>query len=282
MNTTANPNEAVVAYCRTCGKPLTEAAKREVYGVIYCEDCLAARVHGGAAIPGAPMQVAAVAYVPTAPNPALAFILGWIPGVGAMYNGQVAKGFVHVGVFALLVSILNGSEGRIEVLQPFFGLLLAGFVFYQVFDAYQTARALRYGQPVPDYLRILQTLEGFGLKSEARGTTYAQVVPTQPPAQPNAQSNVQPGAAPGQSQAFTPAGQPVAAYVAPMAAIPVEVEESAPERVPVSAVVLIALGVLFLLSTLDIFSIEGRYFFPLLLIGLGVWLGARRLTGSRR
>ncbi len=266
MNTT-NQAESVVAYCRNCGKGLSESAKREVYGVIYCEDCLAARVHGTAAsvAPGAPAAVpGGIAYVPNAPNPALAFILGWIPGVGAMYNGQVAKGFVHVGIFALLVSILNGNIGALE---PFFGIALAGFLFYMVFDAYQTAKALRYGQPVPDYLRILSGLHGMGMRSEA-GTAY---VPVHPATAASAAAYDPAAAAPA------PAAPVMQGYVPPVAveAAPV------PERLPVSAIVLIGLGVLFLLSTLGIFNFEGRFLLPVLLIGLGVWIAVRRFTGER-
>ena len=39
------------------------------------------------------------------PNPGVAFVLGLIPGVGAMYNGQLFKGLIHVVVFAILVSL---------------------------------------------------------------------------------------------------------------------------------------------------------------------------------
>jgi hypothetical protein len=49
-------------------------------------------------------------------------------------------------------------------------------------------------------------------------------------------------------------------------------------REPVGAVILIALGLLFLMGQMDIFS--GRLFeyaWPLALIGLGVWLIVRRL-----
>ena len=51
---------------------------------------------------------------------------------------------------------------------------------------------------------------------------------------------------------------------------------------PIGAIVLIALGVLFLLGQLDLFS--GRlfeYFWPMLLIGLGVWLIVRRVQDSQ-
>jgi hypothetical protein len=53
-------------------------------------------------------------------------------------------------------------------------------------------------------------------------------------------------------------------------------------RAPVGAVVLIALGTLFLLGQLDIF--HGRlieYSWPVFLIGLGVWLVVRRLGESQ-
>jgi len=51
---------------------------------------------------------------------------------------------------------------------------------------------------------------------------------------------------------------------------------------PIGAIVLIALGLLFLLGQLDVF--RGRLFefsWPLLLIGLGVWLVIRRTQGMR-
>jgi hypothetical protein len=37
---------------------------------------------------------------PGEPSPGLAALLGFIPGVGAMYNEQYAKGIVHLMVFA--------------------------------------------------------------------------------------------------------------------------------------------------------------------------------------
>jgi hypothetical protein len=49
----------------------------------------------------------------------------------------------------------------------------------------------------------------------------------------------------------------------------------------VGAIVLIGLGLLFLLGQLDIF--HGRFFdfaWPLMLIGLGVWLIVRRIGDS--
>ena len=78
------------------------------------------------------------------PNPGLAALLGFIPGVGAMYNGQYAKGVVHLIVFAILVSLANNVNG-------IFGLFIAGWVFYQVIEAHHTARpaATARRSPIP-------------------------------------------------------------------------------------------------------------------------------------
>lgn len=145
MNCATHPEVASAAYCRTCGKALCEECKRDVRGVIYCEECIAARLSGTA--PG----VAA----PGAGNPVLAALLGFIPGVGAMYNGQFAKGLVHVIIFAVLVTL-----GQHEDL---WGIVIVFFFFYQVFDAYRTAKAKLLGQPLPeDPLGLSRGLWGSG------------------------------------------------------------------------------------------------------------------------
>jgi TM2 domain-containing membrane protein YozV len=135
MNCAIHPEVTGTAFCRTCGKSLCEECKRDVRGVIYCEACIAARLAGTA--PG----VAA----PGAGNPVLAALLGLIPGVGAMYNGQFAKGIVHVVIFAVLVGLTDSGQN-----EELWGLLLSFFIFYQVFDAYRTAKARLLGQPAPD------------------------------------------------------------------------------------------------------------------------------------
>jgi hypothetical protein len=60
-----------------------------------------------------------------------------------MYNGQYAKGIAHLVIFAVLSSLSNNVNGV-------FGLLVAGWVFYQAFDAYHTAKARRDGTPLPN------------------------------------------------------------------------------------------------------------------------------------
>jgi hypothetical protein len=216
MNCANHPDIPAVAYCRTCGKPLCANCTRAVQGVIYCETCLADRLHGSQPPVTPPPTSAGFVGTPgaipssNAPNPALAGLLSIFPGVGSVYAGQYAKGLAYMGIFILLILAVIHVHW-------IFGIVLGFFVIYQFIDAIQTAKALQIGQPAPDPL--------------------------------------------GMGQIFSP-GQ--------------KVDSS---KIPLGAVILIGLGVVFLLSTSLDFDIGD--FFPLIMIGLGVWLAATRmgLTG---
>jgi hypothetical protein len=84
----------------------------------------------------APIAPGVVAAAPSGPNPVAAALLGFIPGVGAFYNGQYIKGVVHVLIFASLVSIADATDGN-----PFFGILIAAFILYMPWEAYRTAKS---------------------------------------------------------------------------------------------------------------------------------------------
>src|SRR6266550_4046138 len=116
MNCANHADASAVAYCRTCGKALCANCTRPVRGVIYCEDCLGARMEGApagtAGFVSPTFSSGASGYVPpppppgsgSGPNPTVAGILGAIPfGIGAIYNGQYAKGLAHLFIFAMLV-----------------------------------------------------------------------------------------------------------------------------------------------------------------------------------
>ena len=139
MNCVNHPDVAAAAYCQNCGKPLCTGCMRSVGGVIYCEPCLAARLSspppGGNVYPDANLTGLHA-------HPVLAGLLGFIPGVGAMYNGQYIKALAHVLIFAVFVSLSDKSF--------VFAMLLAAWIFYQVFDAAQTAKARRDGLPLPN------------------------------------------------------------------------------------------------------------------------------------
>ncbi|HEY6248736.1 MAG TPA: DUF5668 domain-containing protein [Candidatus Angelobacter sp.] len=149
MNCAIHTEAPATAFCRTCGKALCENCKRDVMGAIYCEPCIAVRLQG--AVPVAPMPVAAQ-IVEGAPNPALAGVLAaFVPGLGAMYNGQFVKAFVHVVIFAsLIMAVSNGYFGA----EPLFGILIGFFWFYMIFDAIKSAKAKQLGLPTPDPLGL--------------------------------------------------------------------------------------------------------------------------------
>jgi TM2 domain-containing membrane protein YozV len=85
-------------------------------------------------------------------SPGLAFLLGLIPGVGAIYNAQYVKGFLHVAIFGLLITLLSSDHGGSEV---FLGILTAGWYAYMPFEAYHTATRRQLGIAVDEWSGLL-------------------------------------------------------------------------------------------------------------------------------
>ena len=179
MNCANHPDIPSVAYCRTCGKPLCTNCTRDVKGVVYCENCLAARLEGApaAAAPAAGfVPPAAVSAGPGGgPNPALAGILaGFFPfGVGAVYTGQYAKGLAHLLIFTGIIWGL--SSGHMGALEPILGIAMGFFYVYQIIDAVRSARAVQTGQPVPDPFGLARTFSA-GERSDFSKTPVGAVV----------------------------------------------------------------------------------------------------------
>lgn len=254
MNCANHVDLAAVAFCRTCGKPLCQSCVRDVRGVIYCEECLAAKLEGKAAAPYVPPQQAPIGtpaagfapgqtqsgftpvagYAPgpqatyspgpasSGPNPAIAGILsGFFPiGVGAVYCGQYTKGLAHLVIMVLL--ILGVSSNLPWFVITVLGILIGFFYVYQIIDAVRTAHAIQAGQPAPDPFGLAETFGGAG------------------------------------------------------------VEKLEGAKIPLGASILIGLGVLFLLNTAGVeFGLDR--FWPLILIFLGVWLFAKNwgLIGNK-
>jgi Domain of unknown function (DUF5668)/B-box zinc finger len=262
MTCVNHPDQPASAYCRTCGKALCQSCQRDVRGVIYCQDCLAARLEGTVP-PAAANAPAAAVYAspgPVAASPGLAAILGFIPGVGAFYNGQYAKGFVHVFVFALVINLTNKVD--------WFGFAIPAWIFYMVFDAYATAKARLLGQPAPDPIGLNALLANFGLG----GPPATISVPVNPP--PQATSGTQNS----DYQTNSPAASvtPATDYVDPAGCGPRS------GAIPTGALILIILGVFFLLANLGVLSFRWTAdFWPVILIVIGVWLVLRRLSGTQ-
>lgn len=145
-------------YCRNCGKALCAVCVRPVHDVFYCEDCLASVLGHPAPAPAAPQAAAfapaatsaPAAHAASAGSPSVAFILGFFPGMGAVYNGEYNKALIHIVVFAAMIVGLSSDIGEGPTVA--LALLLAGFIFYMVFDSVRTAKAKITGQVSPDPL----------------------------------------------------------------------------------------------------------------------------------
>jgi hypothetical protein len=228
------------------------------------------------------------------PHPGLAALLGFIPGVGAMYNEQYAKGIVHLIVFAILVMLADENG--------IFGLFIAGWVCYMVAEAYHTARARRDGTPLPNPFGLNDLSERLGF-----GKAWPSGVPpsTQPGAAPAPEAaaqdpNVPPANpyTPPYSYSYVPSASvppvaqwaappdPAAYTVPPVPPIPPMPQYPDPnmsyyQRFPSAAIWLIVLGAIFLLGNIPVLHVfRGRLLFPVLLIGGGVWLFVRKMVST--
>jgi len=152
----------IVGYCRVCGKALQETEAAAAEGILYCTEH-APQAQTPAPEPPSPYTAPPfhAGQPPPLPkadsdvSPGLAFVLGFIPGVGAVYNGQYAKGLVHVVIFGSIISIL--STGAARGFEPLFGLMIPAFVFYMAFEAYHTAKKRRDGEAVDEFSGLVHT-----------------------------------------------------------------------------------------------------------------------------
>lgn len=247
MNCANHIDAPAVAYCRTCGKPLCSACTRDVRGVIYCEECLASHLSGAIPPPGSTAVPPVVQPASNTPNPTWAAILGCIPGVGAMYNGEFAKGFIHVLIFATLIWLANPDHGS-----GLFGIAIAAFYIYMPIEAYKTAKARELGLPAPDPFGLNHLFTSEPRPNGGAGPSANPYTPGAPPTGASADvaaGNANPGT--------VPLGEPV--------------EDCRTSRVPVGAFILIGLGIVFLLGELDWFHFDWLWrFWPVILIAIGI------------
>ncbi len=206
-----------------------------------------------------------------------------------MYNGQYAKGVVHLIVFAILVSLAD-EHG-------IFGLFIAGWVCYQVIEAHHTARARRDGTPLPNPFGLNDLGERLGFGKAWPGTSGAATQqnvapdatqptgsPYTPPASgypPQSQSSSASWSAPWDSYNYSPPVPPIPPYGTPGYPIDPNLTPITRNRFPTGAIWLIGLGCLFLIGNAGLFrSFPIHRLVPFILIGLGVWLFVRKMTDS--
>ena len=77
-------------------------------------------------------------------SPFLAGLLSLMPGIGQIYVGYYAIGFIHIAVFVTIIFLLvrSNSINPFSALSPALGVFLGFFVVYNIVDA--TRRAVLY------------------------------------------------------------------------------------------------------------------------------------------
>ena len=172
MNCAVHAEADATGFCRNCGKPMCAVCVRPVRDVLYCEDCLAGVIGlppsaaQQSANPQAPASSAnyytdpnpgvlppplPVAQTGAGPNAALAFFLGFLPGLGAFYNEQFGKGIIHLAIFLFL--FILGVDGAVSGgAEAALWLCIAGLWVYMPIDAYRTAKAKQAGMVLNDPL----------------------------------------------------------------------------------------------------------------------------------
>jgi TM2 domain-containing membrane protein YozV len=154
MNCYLHPDAPAVAFCRSCGRALCAVCQRPAEGTVFCQEHAPANPYAAPPEAGAPNPyMPPEASPPIQTSPVLAFMLGWIPGVGAIYNGQYIKGLVHAIIFGLLISLISSADNTAG--QPLLAMLMVGFIFYMPFEAYHTARRRQLGIPTDEWSSLL-------------------------------------------------------------------------------------------------------------------------------
>jgi hypothetical protein len=168
----------VTAFCRECGKGVCEHCTERRDGVPYCRDCApSVQETAGDSSPvdeilqGAQRVVTDTTVVANAanqritaspmaaadgPHPFLAGLLGFVPGLGAVYNGQYVKGVVHAAIFGMLIAISTASDH--DAVPALMVPMVVFFVLYMPIEAVRTAQAIRRGEDVKEMSGIVGAL----------------------------------------------------------------------------------------------------------------------------
>jgi Domain of unknown function (DUF5668) len=242
MNCATHPDIAAVAFCRTCGKALCNNCTRDVRGIVYCEPCLAARLEGTAP-PAAGMVPPAQPYVPPAQPyvpPAPQFVPQAQPGYSPMGQPPVLRGGPNPAVAGILAGFFPFGVGAVYCSQYAKGLahlLIFGMLIFASDHAGRWDFIFGIGIA---FFYVYQIID-------AVRTAHA-LQAGQPAPDPY-----------GLGQTFSLG------------------DRTESKSVPAVAIILIGLGVLFFLHTMNIFEFGLDRFWPLLLIFFGAWMGAKQL-----
>lgn len=176
-------DSTVTAFCRECGKGVCENCAEPREGVPYCRDCAPDLLEESSpppeqeyAAPPPPSRPSAAASPPAAasiaegPHPFLAGLLGFVPGLGAVYNGQYVKGVVHAAIFGMLIAISTTADH--DAIPALMVPMVVFFVLYMPIEAVRTAQAIRRGEEVKEMSGIVGALFDAGNDSPVPGVLF--------------------------------------------------------------------------------------------------------------
>lgn len=157
MECAIHPGIEAVSYCSNCGTPLCQGCLVISDSRTLCQKCQLSFSSQGEGVLSAASTVtltpsptpeavtsARPAWSPhiekgypyCSPGVSLAF--GFIPGVGAICNGEYWKGFLQVLVFSILVSLGGADRGQGEI--PALTFLAILMYIYMPLEAYHVAK----------------------------------------------------------------------------------------------------------------------------------------------
>jgi hypothetical protein len=157
MQCSQHPENTATAYCTNCGKAVCDQCRQVLDSRILCVDCASQFVPPPPLDQPAVSQEAATtslnsgirseqAPFPSIPiekgypycAPGVCFVLGLIPGVGGICNGDYLKAFVQVLIFGTLVSLAgSGEAGQFG---PVLMVLAIAFYLYMPLEAYHVSK----------------------------------------------------------------------------------------------------------------------------------------------
>ena len=125
MNCANHSQEAAIAACTSCQKPLCDTCVIHWKNAVVCKHCLEREnLHDWSK-------------ESMRKSPTLAGFLSLMPGLGQAYVGYYKSGFITILIVAAVITLLDNSHGGPE---PLFGLFLSFFWIFNIMDAVRKAR----------------------------------------------------------------------------------------------------------------------------------------------
>ena len=157
MQCSQHPETAATAYCTNCGIAICVDCQQTIDSRVVCPICVAqlnsspspqhpqspvgptadGQSSGGQPGVSSPSLIPPERGYPYC-SPGVCFVLGLIPGVGAICNGEYLRAFLQVLVFGTLVSI--ASSGEAEQYSPMLVILAIALYLYMPLEAYHISK----------------------------------------------------------------------------------------------------------------------------------------------